>query len=150
MNILMGKSDYVAVSEKYGRRSAIVAEASVTLGNGITLACPIWATIQRDKDTNETSVVIEPGTPKGVTFDDDSKREDFKERILTAAQVWIEYASLEAKAIQRLTAAPKQAVVGKLIRNLTPVKAVTVTAIADAIVAYDTEGEVPSTTQIMQ
>lgn len=131
MDITFGQSDFVKVSEKYGRRSAIVAEAKLTVlvalpdGQSIelTMDCPIWATLQRDKETQEESVVIEPGLPRGVKVPDTEHSEALKQTVMEHAAVWTAYQSLEDKAVARLTTIPKPGAPakGKLVRKLTPV-----------------------------
>jgi hypothetical protein len=120
MLINMGTSDFNSTIEKFGRKSTIVAEASVVIDTDygtLTLSCPIWKSLSTTKD-GSTQITTEPGLPKNVSFGSDDELDAFKAAILDECEQWQMFATLDAKAEYRLTSI-KPAQKGKLVKTLT-------------------------------
>lgn len=110
-DILARVSDKTNVNDSYGRKSTTVCDVVVTYSNGMSVILPIRATLSVDKDTQEKSIVIGPSTriksygADVIRFDQSNteQEETFAEMIMEHVQVWTAYASLQQKAIDRLT-----------------------------------------------
>ncbi len=90
-----------------GGRSTQLADALVEFIVGdelqtLQVPCTIWARLSRDRDTGEESTTIEAGLPKGLKFEDDNHRDEFKELVLSTAMVDFQYPNMELKALERL------------------------------------------------
>lgn len=127
MDIICTPSQKINVNDSYGVRSTTVCDAIVEYDNGMVVTLSIRAKLVTDKDTKEQNIVIEPTTKVKnygdtvVKFSNEQQEEQFKESIMEAAQCWISYPALEAKAISRLTADKIDASSkGKLVRKLPP------------------------------
>lgn len=92
-------------SGRFGGKSTQVADAVVELSDyGVSLACVIWARLNRDRDTGEESITIEPGFPSGVTVENDEQRNAIKDMVLASAEVWVGFSAAQDAAVKRLLA----------------------------------------------